>query len=121
MELRNLEEMQTGADSALGLSQVLGASGRKRERAGGANPVQWEHPKGEALLGSHPNISIPLNPERLLGGGSSILSTRCPCGPHPLGGWPWANLTKQPASQEPAQGQTVSMRISQAGLAQTVE
>jgi hypothetical protein len=115
MELRTL---QSGADSTLGLSQVLGASGRKRERAGGGQACAWEHPKGGALLGSHSNISIPLNPEQLLGGASSILSTRCPCGPHPLGGWPWANLAKQPASQEPAQGQTVSMTISQAGLTQ---
>lgn len=61
-----LAAMQTGADSTLGLSQVRGASGRKRERAGRAKPVQWEHPKGGALLGSHSNISIPLNPEQLL-------------------------------------------------------
>lgn len=115
--------MQRGYDSTLGLGQVLGASGRKGERAGSANQplagvLQREHPKGGALPGLHSNISIPLTPEQLPGG-SSLLSTRCPCGPHPLGGWPWANLAKQPAGQEPAWGQTV--RISQAELTQTVE
>lgn len=52
--------MQTGADSGLGLSQVLGASGRKQERAGKARPVQRELPKGGRGIARLP--SQPLHP-----------------------------------------------------------
>lgn len=115
--------MQRGNDSTLDLSQVLGASVRKGERAGSANLVQREHPQGRGFARLTFQHLHPPNPVAAAGRrlGSSILSTRCPCGPHPLGGWPWANLAKQPASQESAQGQTMSMRMSQAELTQTVE
>lgn len=91
-----------------GHNQVLGAFLAGKGRASSAKHVRCEPQEGGGsarLLLQHLHPSYP---ELLLGGGSSILSTRCPHGPHSLGGWPWANVAKQPARWWLAQGQTVS-------------
>ena len=103
-----------GVGSALGHSQEKGGELEVLSLRGG------KHPGGGTAKALGPAAPSPFPPEQPLGAGSPILSTSClqaHC-PHPSGGWPQAKLAKWPAAQGPAQGQTMSMRISQAQRSQ---
>lgn len=108
----DLDGMQ-GVGSALGHSQEKGELAVPSLRGG-------KHPGGGTAKALGPAAPSPFPPEQPLGAGSPILSTSCLSAhcPRPSGGWPQAKLAKWPAAQGPAQGQTMSMRISQAQRSQ---